>query len=690
MASSTLELHEPLADGHIRLLELNLEHEHDIAGQLRPIELTSAPSYYALSYVCGNEPYEHGLTINNTLFKVKPNLYAALRRLQSYFRSARTLRVLIWIDAICINQDNADEKAKQIQGMHEIFSKAENVLILLGSVPQKVHMVLSIFSWIQLCTGLDPLIRSKFLERLEQIQEHDHREDWVGHSELQLAGDIERLEYVTQQLKTRHKVDAQSLLAIKTLLERLEQFGLWVRPDGKVRKPAQAKEKLELAIDFPGLGGQLFHPDHPFWAGVYELSEIEWNQRVWTYQEVVLARNAQVFAESLSVDWSYVVVPTIGLLWAMEHDTFFGKIDEKAHIVGLPTIYDRVMWFLKWQQAGGSGGDMETTNLFSALIATRNRKSALAKDKVYGLLAVIRSSSRALVPIEYTATDGKVFASAVKADLKYANPERIISVWEFFDEDVSAMEDLPSWCPNLASKSSPTEHRWHDLIPQAVLQQTSALACYEHSPGFQTIRVKVLKIGVTTAGCVDVACPFDYIGSQFSPPSDIGVRRTLEEVLEHWLLQLRAVFSDHDSAPGLSREVIKFLYGTTGCEPLLSCETFWETLDDMLLFDDFDLQPLRIYDRPQDWAEFRKALTVISNNSGRYLFNTTSGRVGFGSRRQTPGNLVVLLPGSTRMHMLSGDCTQYCGIVSLPGMSEDALLELVNAREKMWEMVELR
>jgi hypothetical protein len=144
MTSSVSELHEPLADGHIRLLELNLEHEHDIFGRLRAVELTSAPACHALSYVCGTGSYEHELTINGVLFKVKPNLHAALRRLQSYFRSAGAFRALIWIDAICINQDNADEKAKQIQGMHVTFSKAEEVLIALGPVPENVHMVLSV------------------------------------------------------------------------------------------------------------------------------------------------------------------------------------------------------------------------------------------------------------------------------------------------------------------------------------------------------------------------------------------------------------------------------------------------------------------------------------------------------------------------------------------------------------------
>ena len=97
-----------------------------------------------------------------------------------------------------------------------------------------------------------------------------------------------------------------------------------------------------------------------------------------------------------------------------------------------------------------------------------------------------------------------------------------------------------------------------------------------------------------------------------------------------------------------------------------------------------------VYDRRRDWATFREILTMISTQGGRYLFKTTSGLIGFGTRQQTPGSHVVLLPWSHSMYMLTGDCTQYSGCVSLPGMSEDALLDLVNTRENQWEMVELR
>ena len=693
MTSLVSEFHGPLADGHIRLLELNLEHEHDIVGHLQAVKCTSAPAYYALSYVCGNGPYEREVTINDAPFKVRPNLYAALRRLQSYFRSDGTPRVSIWIDAICINQDNADEKARQIQGMHDIFSKAKEVLVALGPVSQNVHMVLSIFSWIGIYTAwdFDPLKTSKNLKRLEQGQGYDRRKASVGHAHLQLARDIERLKYVTQQLKTRHKVDVPSLIAIKTLLGRLKLFGIWVPGDKPLTNMASTDfdENLKLAIDLPSLTGQLFHPNHPFWAGVYALSEIEWYQRVWTYQEVALARNAKVLAEDLSVDWDDVVDPTIGLLQAMAGNEMFRKIDAEAIIVGLPTAYLRNTWSLKWLSVGKSGNEIQENGLIFNLVTTRSRKSTIAKDKVYGLLGVLTSDERAQIPIDYTNTDGEVFASAVKAGLEFENADMIPKMWDFFDETPAAMEDLPSWCPNFASMSGPLHPVKHYPISLAVQQQFKEFACYERSLGFRTIRVKVLRLD-RTVGCVDIACPLDDTRSQFSLPSDVEASHALEAALEHWLVQIRAAFSDDDSAPGLPLDVIEFLYRTSEHRLSLSGETFWKTLNHMLSFIDSGRQPPRAYESLRDSAEYGHTLTILSSQSGRYLFKTTSGKFGFSTWQSTPGGHIFLLPGSARMHMLTNDCTQYLGCASLPSVTVDDLSNLVNARKNMWEMVELR
>jgi hypothetical protein len=233
-------------------------------------------------------------------------------------------------------------------------------------------------------------------------------------------------------------------------------------------------------------------------------------------------------------------------------------------------------------------------------------------------------------------------------------------LWDLFNEIPSAMENLPSWCPNFASKLGPLVPVTHYVVQEALRKQTSAFACYEHTPGFQTIRAKVLILD-TTAGCVDIACPLDGAGSQLSS-------RDHEAALKHWLIQLRAAFSDNDGAPGLSREVTWFFHRTTEHKSLLPFETFWETLNLMLSSSasaDSGLHPLRVSDRLQDYKNHRDTVTMISTQSGRYLSKTTSGEIGFSTWQPTPGNYVVLLPGSLHMHMLPGDCTQYCGIISL-------------------------
>jgi hypothetical protein len=58
---------------------------------------------------------------------VTTNLYAALLHLRN-----SSLERIIWIDAICIDQKNDEERAQQIQLMAKIYSQASRVLVWLG------------------------------------------------------------------------------------------------------------------------------------------------------------------------------------------------------------------------------------------------------------------------------------------------------------------------------------------------------------------------------------------------------------------------------------------------------------------------------------------------------------------------------------------------------------------------------
>ncbi|KAK8096730.1 Plasma membrane ATPase 1 [Apiospora kogelbergensis] len=88
--------------------------------------------YEALSYAWGDSTKSKQIVHNGSLLQVTESLHSALGHLRSPTESRR-----IWVDAVCIDQDDAAEKAHQISLMNTIYSEAERVLVWLGpSAPE--------------------------------------------------------------------------------------------------------------------------------------------------------------------------------------------------------------------------------------------------------------------------------------------------------------------------------------------------------------------------------------------------------------------------------------------------------------------------------------------------------------------------------------------------------------------------
>jgi hypothetical protein len=83
--------------------------------------------YEALSYTWGGEEKPYSITIEEQTLDVTTNLYAALLRLRD-----RSLDRILWVDAICIDQSNLEERKQQVQLMAKIYSKAHRVIVWLG------------------------------------------------------------------------------------------------------------------------------------------------------------------------------------------------------------------------------------------------------------------------------------------------------------------------------------------------------------------------------------------------------------------------------------------------------------------------------------------------------------------------------------------------------------------------------
>ena len=83
--------------------------------------------YEALSYVWGDKGYDTEILLNGQVFPVGLNLTFALGDLRLADRPRR-----LWIDAICINQDNHEERSSQVLLMRQIYRYASRVVIWLG------------------------------------------------------------------------------------------------------------------------------------------------------------------------------------------------------------------------------------------------------------------------------------------------------------------------------------------------------------------------------------------------------------------------------------------------------------------------------------------------------------------------------------------------------------------------------
>ena len=94
---------------------------------LKHIHSLQDHEYEALSYVWGETSTSHVIQCSGMKIHITANLEGALRQL----RYANKPRVL-WVDAICINQNDKAERSRQVRIMQEIYANARQVVVWLG------------------------------------------------------------------------------------------------------------------------------------------------------------------------------------------------------------------------------------------------------------------------------------------------------------------------------------------------------------------------------------------------------------------------------------------------------------------------------------------------------------------------------------------------------------------------------
>ncbi|KAH9211013.1 heterokaryon incompatibility protein-domain-containing protein [Leptodontidium sp. 2 PMI_412] len=311
----------PLSGDNIRLLRLlpNEDEAAPLQCKLRNYSLqklgTRTHLYEALSYTWGGSKNPRSISINKQKLDITRNLHAGLLCLRD-----RSLERVLWVDAICIDQSNLEERKQQVQLMAKIYAKAHRVIIWLGRGTADAEGALED---IRLAAN-EELTKSSKEEMNQQailslLQRPWFQRIWVlqevaaARHVVMMCGSMEIDGYAfclglkSLKLSYTSSPELQTLLSITYLIERaglrskyttdsLERFSLNVRNLAELidmfhtRKASDVRDKvyalLGMSSDDPGKAG--LQPDY----------NISWEELFQQLVKFVLGKDVSVETSS--------------------------------------------------------------------------------------------------------------------------------------------------------------------------------------------------------------------------------------------------------------------------------------------------------------------------------------------------------------------------------------------------------
>ena len=130
----------PLEASEIRLVKIQKapQESKSTCLSLGHYDVKNSPPYFALSYAWGDPNRTVQIHLDGLPFHITTKLSEALRAIQDtlstfenalYHASTSEPQAHFWIDALCINQADLDEKSRQVGRMIAMYSQAYTTLI---------------------------------------------------------------------------------------------------------------------------------------------------------------------------------------------------------------------------------------------------------------------------------------------------------------------------------------------------------------------------------------------------------------------------------------------------------------------------------------------------------------------------------------------------------------------------------
>ncbi|KIM96982.1 hypothetical protein OIDMADRAFT_183035 [Oidiodendron maius Zn] len=479
----------------IRILDLDAPPGRPVAlksqaltGTLRVVSLSTCPRFAALSYVWGEYSFPPDVIScnNGANLKITANCKMALLALRRQFGA-----LTIWVDAICINQEDAGEKHDQIPLMEEIYTWAQPVFVwlgpddlssrksmkwlrkassgsvvdllvrsacapkLTGRLGYKVAIISSIMgymshTYIDLLLYLIPIIGClKYKDSKPPVRDIDSLfdRDWFRRiwtfQEVLLACDIvvvcgnTRLTWAQLMagLDTFYKESSGSL-NINTARELLEAWMKIPRSTHWKGKEKQRRLQDVNTAEAYRENGLKFVSQPLVYVPlkVWQLFVDAARGYTITYPAVIII--GLILESSRGVDFDILEVLMISAYFAL-----IGAAGAVLIPWGNTRTFDRCRFSFRF---GRKSGNPSLDNTSVIIQAIRERKSSEPRDHAYGTYGVLRRLGATLTKPDYSKPVGQVYFEFF-LDLLRWDPTTIRLL---LDTGWNQLPDTPSWVPD--------------------------------------------------------------------------------------------------------------------------------------------------------------------------------------------------------------------------------------------------
>jgi hypothetical protein len=137
---------------HIRLMKVINDEQDDIQIAIDRFPLEESPPFTALSYMWGDPARTNPIIANSKQLGVTESLLAFLKEVKRRHKAedncSNAFQGWLWIDAVCINQDDLIERAEQVVHMKAIYGKAHSIIIWLGEGEEGSDVVMNLLEHI--------------------------------------------------------------------------------------------------------------------------------------------------------------------------------------------------------------------------------------------------------------------------------------------------------------------------------------------------------------------------------------------------------------------------------------------------------------------------------------------------------------------------------------------------------------